>query len=79
MVGQAMLRQCLLGPGVERILAIGRSSVGIAHAKVRELVRADLFEVGMEDGTLGGYDVCFFCLGVVLRRNDGGPVYARHL
>jgi len=62
MIGQGVLRECLLDPGVARVVSIGRGATGIEHPKLREIVRADLFDYGGVD--LGGIDACFFCLGV---------------
>jgi uncharacterized protein YbjT (DUF2867 family) len=62
MVGQGVLRECLLDPSVEQVLAVGRSAVGKQHDKLRELVVEDLF--ALPAGRLAGYDACFFCLGV---------------
>ncbi|TMA24756.1 MAG: epimerase [Deltaproteobacteria bacterium] len=64
MVGQSVLRECLLDDGVEGVLAIGRSSTGLTHPKLRELVRKDLFDFATAGTDLRGYDACFFCLGV---------------
>ena len=64
MVGQAVLRECLLDDGVEEVLAIGRSSTGQTHSKLRELIRTDLFDFSVARADLQGYDACFFCLGV---------------
>ena len=64
MVGQGVLRECLLDPAVERVLAVGRSPAGQVHAKLSELVRADLFNLSPVEGELAGWDACFFCLGV---------------
>src|SRR5467141_2499314 len=64
MVGQGVLRECLRDDGVERVLAVGRSSTGRTHRKLRELVRKDLFDFGATGANLRGYDACFFCLGV---------------
>src|ERR1051325_3536754 len=64
MVGQAVLRECLRDPGVERVLSISRQSTGVTHPKLRELIRPDLFDVSVPDADLAGYDACFFCLGV---------------
>ena len=50
--------------GVEAVLAVGRSSTGRRHPKLRELVRKDMFHVGRADDELDGYDACLFCLGV---------------
>lgn len=60
MVGQGVLRECLRDPRVTAVLAVGRTSCGIQHAKLAELVTADLFALDPIDG----YDACFYCLGV---------------
>jgi uncharacterized protein YbjT (DUF2867 family) len=64
MVGQAALREALLDPGVERVLAVGRNGTGQRHEKLCELVLADLTDYSCASGDLAGYDACFFCLGV---------------
>ena len=64
MVGQGVLRECLAAADVESVLAIGRGSTGQRHAKLRELVHADLTSYASIEGELAGYDACFFCLGV---------------
>src|SRR5258708_35643139 len=63
MVGQGVMRECLRDDGVEAVLAVGRSSTGRTHPKLRELVRKDLFDFGAAGTDLQGYDACFFCLG----------------
>lgn len=64
MVGQGVVRECLLDPDVESVLAIGRSSVGQQHEKLREIVRSDLFDLSAIETDLRGFEACFFCLGV---------------
>ena len=64
MVGQGVLRECLLDDSIEKVLALGRSSTGLNHPKLRELLRKDLFDFGGVAVELQGYDACFFCLGV---------------
>lgn len=64
MVGQGVLRECLRDEGLNSVLAIGRSSTGQTHPKLRELVRNDLFDFDATDADLSGFDACFFCLGV---------------
>jgi uncharacterized protein YbjT (DUF2867 family) len=64
MVGQGVLRECLLDPAVETVLAIGRSSAGQQHAKLQEIVHKDLDDLSVVRNRLAGYDACFFCLGV---------------
>jgi uncharacterized protein YbjT (DUF2867 family) len=64
MVGQGVLRECLLDPGVESVLAVGRSPTGQQHAKLREILHDDFFDFSAIESQLVGYDACFFCLGV---------------
>ncbi len=64
MVGQGALRECLLAPDVEQVLAIGRVATGQSHEKLREIVRPDVADLSGLEGELAGYDACFFCLGV---------------
>lgn len=64
MVGQGVLRECLLDPGVESVLAIGRSPTGQRLAKLREILHGNFFDFLSIESQLTGYDACFFCLGV---------------
>lgn len=64
MVGQGVLRECLLDPEITTVLAIGRSPLGQQHEKLREIVRQDLFNYAPIEDQLRGYNTCFFCLGV---------------
>ena len=64
MVGQGVLRECLLDPAVTEVLAIGRSGTGHAHPKLRELRHQDLYHLATLEPELAAFDACFFCLGV---------------
>jgi uncharacterized protein YbjT (DUF2867 family) len=64
MVGQGVLRESLLDPGIERVLAVVRTAAGARHEKLRELVVRDFLDFSPVEGELAGYDACFFCLGV---------------
>ncbi len=64
MVGQGVLRECLLDPEVEGVLAIGRNATARQHEKLHEIVHNDLSDLSAIEGRLSGYDACFFCLGV---------------
>jgi uncharacterized protein YbjT (DUF2867 family) len=64
MVGQGVLRECLLDPEVQLVFSLGRSASGQVHPKLREVVRRDLFDLSLLESELTGYDACFFCLGV---------------
>jgi uncharacterized protein YbjT (DUF2867 family) len=64
MVGQGVLRECLLDPDVETVLAVGRSPTGQQHAKLREIVHDNFLDYSAIESQLAGFDACFFCLGV---------------
>jgi uncharacterized protein YbjT (DUF2867 family) len=64
MVGQGCLRECLIDPEVETVLAVGRSPTGVRYAKLREIVHANFLDFSAIESQLAGYDACFFCLGV---------------
>lgn len=64
MVGQGVLRECLLDPDVESVLAIGRATTGQEHEKLRELVHEDFTDFSSIEQEMSGHDACFFCLGV---------------
>jgi uncharacterized protein YbjT (DUF2867 family) len=64
MVGQGVLRECLLDPEVESVLCVGRGSTGQQHPKLRELAHSDFLDFTPIEDQLSGLDACFFCLGV---------------
>jgi uncharacterized protein YbjT (DUF2867 family) len=64
MVGQGVLRECLLDPEVERVFMIVRSATGQRHEKLQEQVHENFFDFSSIGSKLSGYDACFFCLGV---------------
>ena len=64
MVGQGVLRECLLAPDVELVQTVGRTPVGQQHPKLRELVHADMFHYHGIEQELSDYDACFFSIGV---------------
>lgn len=64
MVGQGVLRECLLAGDVEQVRTVGRTATGVAHPKLDEIVHADLYDYAGIAAELTGFDACFFCLGV---------------
>ena len=64
MVGQGVLRECLLDPRVESVLVVGRNSTGQHADKLQEILQKDLYDLTAIENQLRGYDACFFCLGV---------------
>lgn len=64
MVGQGVLRECLLDADVQSVLSIGRSATGQRHEKMREIIHDDFLNFSALETALSGFDTCFFCLGV---------------
>jgi len=64
MVGQGVLRESLLAPDVEQVLAVIRQPTGVRHHKLREITLADFGDLTPIKDELAGVDACFYCLGV---------------
>ena len=79
MVGQGVLRECLLADDVELVETVGRSASGGQNPKLREVVHEDLWHYDAIAQQLAGFDACFFCLGVTSSGNDGSGLRTRNL
>lgn len=64
MIGQGVLRECLLDPEVVDVLSIVRSGTGQQHPKLHEIAHKDFLDFSAIESDLAGFDACFFCLGV---------------
>jgi len=64
MVGEGVLHVCLQRPEVEAVLVINRKPGGIVHPKLKEIIHADFYNLSAIENQLGGYNACFFCLGI---------------
>ena len=64
MVGQGVLRASLEAEDVALVRTVGRTTLGMRHAKLDDFVRTDLFDYSEVEDKLTGFDACFFCLGV---------------
>ena len=64
MVGQGVLREALLSPDVERVLAVVRKPMATQHPKLQQLVHRDFTDYSEVEPQLTGLDACFYCLGV---------------
>ena len=63
MVGQGVLRECLLDTNVQLVATIGRTATGQQNPKLREIVHPDLWNYTTIESDLKNFDACFFCLG----------------
>lgn len=64
MIGQAVLRECVLDTAVEAIVSIVRTPSGRPEPKLREIVHNNFLDFSALENQLAGFDTCFFCLGV---------------
>lgn len=63
MIGQGVLRECLLAPDVTEVVSVVRTKTA-SNPKVREIVSKDMYDLTPIKEQLRGVDACFFCLGV---------------
>jgi uncharacterized protein YbjT (DUF2867 family) len=63
MVGQGVLRECLRAPDVQYVQTVGRTRTGQLDPRLYDLVHQDFTDYGSIEGSLRGFDACFFCLG----------------
>ncbi len=63
MVGGYALRRALDHPGVGRVTAIGRRTLGLSHPRLDEVLHQDFADCSSLAGTLSGQDAVIFCLG----------------
>jgi nucleoside-diphosphate-sugar epimerase len=64
MVGKAVLLECLEAPEITSILLISRSSLGMEHPKLSELLLPHFEDLPQFKAQLVGYDACYHCMGV---------------
>ncbi len=64
MVGQGVLRECLLTPDVDQVVTLGRTATELRNSKLQEIVHQDMMDYSGMEESLIGVDACFFCLGV---------------
>jgi nucleoside-diphosphate-sugar epimerase len=64
MIGQGVLRACLLDEGVTEVLVIGRSPTAQRHAKLREIRHENFTDFTPIAAEFAGSAACLFCLGV---------------
>jgi len=68
MVGQGVLRECVLDPDVAAVVSVVRRAtgpmLGRRSDKVREVVPESFYDYSRIEKNFVGFDACFFCLGV---------------
>jgi uncharacterized protein YbjT (DUF2867 family) len=64
MVGQGVLRECLLDDDVIEVVSVVRKPTGRTDPKLHEIVHRDFTDFASLASDFAGADTCFFCLGV---------------
>jgi len=64
MVGQSVLRECIMDTGVEQVNAIGRTPLKMVNPKLKNIVHKDFLNFASLEKQFKGIDVCFYCLGI---------------
>lgn len=77
MVGQGVVRECLIDADVRRVVTVGRTPYGKSDPKLQDIVQPDLFDLSGLERQLTGLDACFFCLGVSAAAGMSERDYAR--
>lgn len=76
MVGQAVLRECLLDTEITTVLVIARAPLAIQNPKIRTIIHRDLANLAPLQDQLKNLDACFFCIGITSAGLDE-PEYRR--
>ncbi|NJN41851.1 MAG: NAD-dependent epimerase/dehydratase family protein [Flammeovirgaceae bacterium] len=64
MIGKGVLLECLDHPSINEVLIIGRTSLGMTHPKLKELVHKNFLDYSSIKDHLSGFDACYLCMGV---------------
>lgn len=64
MVGEGVLKECLVHHDVESVLVINRRPCGILDPKLSEIIHENFFDISSIENKLIGFNACFFCLGI---------------
>ncbi|MER5948490.1 NAD(P)H-binding protein [Streptomyces sp. NPDC001904] len=70
MVGQGVLRACLLDDSISDVLLVVRSPLNLTHPKIREVLHTDFTDFRSIQDELTGLDACFYCLGASAAGRD---------
>jgi uncharacterized protein YbjT (DUF2867 family) len=71
MVGQGVLRECLLDPDVAVVQTVGRTATVVQHTKLREIVQKGSLPILRRRSGLVRLRCVFLLSGRVLGRHEG--------
>jgi uncharacterized protein YbjT (DUF2867 family) len=64
MIGQGVLRACLMDSSVTRVVSVSRRPTGKSDPKLREVIQSDVTDLSALGPELKTIDACLFTLGV---------------
>ena len=64
MVGKSVLLECMESDRIDKITIVNRSSAGIEHPKIQEVLLSDFSSIKEVQAELIKPDACFHCMGV---------------
>lgn len=64
MVGKGVLFECLNSSSISSVTVLNRSSIGLKHAKLKEVLLNDFMKLESIKSQLGTPDACFHSMGV---------------
>ena len=64
MIGQGVLRECLIDPEVESVLLVNRRPSGNKDPKIKEVIHKDFSDFSSLGNIVKDYNACFFSLGI---------------
>ncbi|CNI31005.1 oxidoreductase [Yersinia rohdei] len=64
MLGQGVVRECLLAADVTDVAVVTRQALAISNPKLQQIVTPDPTKLSLSREDIRQYDACFFCLGV---------------
>jgi putative NADH-flavin reductase len=64
MVGQGVLRECLLDDEISSLLTVGPTATGVASPKLHEIQRADPLDYRAIESRLAGFEACLFRIAI---------------
>lgn len=59
MVGQGVLKECLLADDVKEVTVVGRKNLDIQNSKLKQVITADLHQTDYLNNNQN-FDACFF-------------------
>lgn len=64
MVGKGVLLECLKNDAISQVFVLNRSSLGMSHPKLKEVLLQDFSKVNTVSQQFDKLDACYHCMGI---------------